>query len=367
MKRKARLADLDPVIGLELFVLDDHLDAEVVLGPGTFFVRESIDWDSLAIGNDGHYAAIELTKSGVDTLAALEALARAAGVPAENLIALGLKDASATAIQYVFARKGLVERALPLEAEGVRARLIGYVSRKPRRAHMLGNEFAVYFELDPREEKRATQLIDELSRRGLPAYYGYQRFGVQRPITHILGKHALTGREELFVHYLMASAFPLEGWEGIESRISRSFRASGLRYERLCRSRRYGKCSEAIERALRGLCVDAFQAYAFNLLLNKLARERGLEAIRGELPSLGCRSEEFQRAYSELLRAEGVDPGVVKDPRLRCWQRKGIFRPERLTLTCGGGTCKLSFSLERGMYATILLRELFRDGLAVEL
>ncbi|MDD1743778.1 MAG: tRNA pseudouridine(13) synthase TruD, partial [Methanomassiliicoccales archaeon] len=161
---------------------------------------------------------------------------------------------------------------------------------------LIGNRFRIrvrdcYFE---GEELRSTMartvsLLDEL--RGFPNFFGVQRFGSLRPITHIVGKHIIKGEFEEAVLAYAANPVPAESEEAREARRfiqeTRDF-SEGLKrlprtlmFERIIAghlAQRPGDFPGAImamPRNLQMMFVHAYQSYLFNRVLSERIR-RGL-------------------------------------------------------------------------------------------
>lgn len=356
---------LDYTAGMKYSLTRLKVDYEYKPGPENFAVREVVDHALISrsaeqAGRDS-YIVIRVVKKGVDTLEALRVLSRRLGLPPENIYFHGLKDKNATTTSYFYVRRLLIdEKILPFEEGNVSFRVEGYLEAKPK-GLLKGNEFEVTLKdvknSLPEAIKKIMYLIE---RHGLPAYYGYQRFGARRHNTHILGKLIITGREDLFATWLLKAIYPLEDLDATVRRLEGSYR--NLYYESLYTGSRYSSLGlKRFARSLHGLAVDAYASYLFNLLLNSIIERRGYLKLDNSYPMPGCSSA--VELYREILRIEGVS--VEKIRLLPCFYRKGMFKPLNTELTCNGGVCRLKFTLEPGQYATVVLRELFKDNLVL--
>jgi tRNA pseudouridine13 synthase len=129
-------------------------------------------------GGSGEHLYLLVEKRGLTTPALLAHLRRALQVPPQALGHAGLKDAQAVTRQWI----SVHSRAdLPLEGVETPALRILEVSRhtnKLRRGHLAGNRFAVVLRgaLPP---PGFADLLNTLSHRGFPNYFGPQRFGAR--------------------------------------------------------------------------------------------------------------------------------------------------------------------------------------------
>lgn len=346
---------MDYAIGLKYCLTDLKLSAKFAPAPGTFLVEELVDFEKIGFSEErGEYAVIRVVKEGVETYKALGALSRSLGIPPGNILYFGLKDKEASTISHFFVKSSLLRGArFPISLKGVKFEHVGFAQGKPPREAFLGNKFTVRIkgasEEDAETLRRIMRAIEE---RGLPSYYGYQRFGAKRANTHLLGRYIARGREDLFAYYLLSPSSAIEHGEFLK-RARGEY--AGLRYERAY-----------VERGLRGLDsrvlslhVEAFASYLFNLLINYVIESGGYSALDSDLPMPGC--PEAPSLYGEVLRAEGVPEGALR--KLPCFYRHGLFRPEGVNIIYGDEGITLSFTLRPGLYATIVLREIFKDNL----
>jgi len=269
---------------------------------------------------------------------------------------LGLKDTNAVAYQVlllynckrptkIYRSKNLtaciISESIPLQHEG--------------------NEFSILIEL---EDKSCVQ---ELLRRvaavsrGLLNFFGYQRFGILRPLNHELGKLLLLDMEELAIRVLCTHyrrSIPRRGYE-----------------HRIC-------VSGQIPHFLKVLFLESYQSYLFNRALSmlwidtidSLDPRQAVEALRGMLiPIPGYRS--IKRVLRSMPRLAALLDSVLsvegftikefehftKRKRLPGAFRRAVVTPQFLKVEALENTkVLLEFRLPSGSYATILLREILR-------
>ncbi|ADV65393.1 tRNA pseudouridine(13) synthase TruD [Desulfurococcus mucosus] len=354
---------LDYVTGLKYCLTDLKVGCWYRVSPDTFRVREIVDAEGFTHqaprGRDG-YIVLRVVKRGVDTFEALRLLSRRLGIPVGNIYFHGLKDRNATTTSYFYVKRLLVdETVFPLEEKGVSYEIAGYTRSKPHPGLFKGNEFEVVVDgVNRSQQESLIRITGLIEMHGLPSYYGYQRFGVRRHNTHLLGKFFLKHYEDLFAKHLLETVYPFEDFEAVLKRVRRNY--VGLHYENLYAETRYsGRGLSMVVEALHGIIVDAYAGYLYNLLLNKVVEEKGYKGLDEEYPMPGC-SGAIQ-LYSDIFKAEDVDPAEAK--RLPCFHRRGLFKPLNTRVSCSGGSCRLVFSLGPGLYATVVLRELFKENL----
>ena len=334
-------------------------------------------------GSSGGYCSYLVAKRGLPSTAAAAMLARLLGAPWASVA--GLKDTEATTVQEV-CLPCPPNPPMRLAVRGrLWARLLGRRGRCPRRGELRGNCFTVVMEAPgPREAAEAAETLRQLAAQPLPAYYGYQRFGTRRPNTHIVGLLLIRGDYEQLIYELLASGYPDESpdakacrrarWSPPECRRSRLYEAAIA--ERL-KTTPMGPRS-LLPRTVAELAAGAVQAYIYNYYLS-LRIERGHPltvrltgerlAVNGTpmapVPGVGKRVGAGGEARKLLLEAiemvgltvEQLSNPAPGSPRLRGYWRPVAMTVQGLKVAVEDDRLVLRFCLEKGMYATTLLRE----------
>lgn len=146
--------------------------------PEDFMVNEQMD---IALSGAGEHLWLQVRKTGANTDWVAGQLARCAQVPASEVGYAGLKDRHAVTTQWFSIQlpgKSDPDFAdLPPEIE------ILYQQRhdkKLRRGALLNNQFILSLRHCSGDFAAAQAICAEISQRGLPNYYGEQRFGHNR-------------------------------------------------------------------------------------------------------------------------------------------------------------------------------------------
>lgn len=379
-------------------------------------------------GGSGEYTWFLIEKKSIDTVTALRLIGKALGIDYRALTVMGLKDARALTFQLACV-KGVKPENFP-SCVGDRVRILA-AFRMPFKLtpNMLyGNQFEINVRRLTLGKSEAMSRIDEIWEEiketgGAPNYFGYQRFGTIRPITHIVGKCVLKGMFKEAVYELLTKVFPHESERSKEARkyLASTWDLKGalklfprnLHHERMViqylikHSDDYFGAIRTLPLQVRRLFVEAFQAYVFNRVLSKRLEE-GIpisKAIAGDLVALhGAGSTSILRANDsnleklnrlinlgkaevvanvvgyatvlpegipgelerEVLREENVSIENFKVHHMPEVSSRGGTRP--LALKPGnfkatvvdaelGCLAAFSFTLRKGMYATVLLRE----------
>ncbi len=143
-------------------------------------------------GDEGEHLLLGVCKRGLDTLEMARRLARHAGVHPRAVGFAGLKDRHALTWQRfsVHLPRGEVDWS-GLEDETLRIEPLGHRRRKLRRGELAGNRFLLRLR-DTAGERAAAEAVLAACRRGIPNYFGPQRFG--RGASNLIRAQALFAR-----------------------------------------------------------------------------------------------------------------------------------------------------------------------------
>jgi len=366
----------------------------------------------------GNYVWIEVEKRDVDTIAAARRIAKMLGVGLNKVSFGGLKDTRAIAYQLISVEGACVDPSKLQLGGKVRVLRTWRMSKHITPSDIYGNLFIVRV----REVDRSivVEMVDEILKLGTLAYYGYQRFGTIRPITHLIGKRMIKGDLEGAINYILCWTSPYEGdyvkrareyacrgeYEKALEKMPRRYHEERALLKALIREpRNYANALRKLPIQLLRLFVEAYQSYLFNKLLSERVKE-GLPIDRptpGDLVALldergiptfhvikvnerlieGLNARRFALVLPVVGYAVRLPDGKMGDVTLRVLKSEGVgledFRlkwyPQisprghyRLTITkpedarCEvvDGDLVLSFRLRRGEYASMVLREIVK-------
>jgi tRNA pseudouridine13 synthase len=263
---------------------------------------------------------------------------------------------------------------------------------------------------------------------GVPNFFGHQRFGTLRSNTHIVGRLLLSGDFESAVWEFLTSAYAGETQEAIDFRTDLgetrdivaglSMCPSRLSYERIIlqhlskNPRDFLGALRLLPRDLLSIFVRAHQSYIFNLVLSRrLENESPFEPRAGDIIEVGSderlvvgesislgdadslQAEDRGRIVYSLVGYASEAEGPVSNEVMEMMGKMGIgssffyirqmpdisprgsYRSIRCSVhdlsvkpaarTSGdGSSLVLSFRLEKGCYATAVLREYMKAGIS---
>ncbi len=378
--------------------------------PDDFQVEEL---PTVAPGDRGRYRFYRLTKAGLGTIEAIEAIRRRWNLAGPQIQYGGLKDRHARTIQYLTIADG---PARSLREENYALEPLGLLPHPYGPAHFRGNRFVVVLrDLGRESADAAIRAAAELANDGLPNYFDDQRFGSVGPAGDFIARAWLRGDHERALR--LAIAEPTDSdrpdlraekalardhwgdWTALKAALDRSHTRSLATYLVDHPDDHRGAFAR-LRRELRSLYFSAYQSYVWNLALSRLIEgrtrpdqrvavafktatlpiHRGLDAnqaaalhtTRLALPS-SRNSEpagEAGTAFAAVLGAEGLawnDFRVkhLKDVFFSKGDRAATFRPEALAWSSHADELypkrrkvELRFDLPRGAYATLVVKRL---------
>jgi tRNA pseudouridine13 synthase len=418
-----RVPKLEKTLGMEVYASKTPgISGRIRQFPQDFVVEEVLVDGSSAevaqvektvqVAGRGRYLVCVLVKKNWDTLLAVEAIAEKLGISPESISIAGIKDARAVTAQHIS-----IGRVTPQQVSQVKIRDIGLVplrfaNEKIHSGLLLGNLFRIVIRAiaysSSQIEKRIENIWNELSSLGgIPNFFGHQRFGTVRPITHIVGKHIVRGEWKRAALAFLAMPSQHERPETREAREwlwnTRDFKEAldrfprQLKYEHLMLSHLAKHSNDfvgAFRRLPTKLCklfVQAYQSFLFNRFLSARMREKMPlnHVLNGDytvkvnnltyvaLPLIGFkqsvsagRQGEIEK---EILEAENVNPNDFRVPQMPKISSSGglravlapvesfsVEKPIEDEANPSRQRVKMSFTLPSGSYATVLLREFIK-------
>lgn len=375
--------------------------------PDDFLVEEIPSY--LPCGT-GEHCYLTIEKRGITTLEAISRIAAALKVQEREVGYAGMKDAAGVTRQTISIQRTTPSRALALELTGITVLSAALHSNKLKVGHLRGNRFRVVIRgVSGGAEQLVPAILEVLGKRGVPNYFGYQRYGAQGN-SHLIGAAMLRRDWRECVDRLIGDpdAVRDEGWSAAIGAYRQGALGEALRlFPRHCRSERdvlqrlvarpgeYEKAFSAVHPRLKKLYLSALQSFLFDQTvaarIDKIDRlmagdlackhangacfpvdDAAAEQGRGDAfeisptgPMFGCRMKRPEGAVRELedgiLERAGVEPSLFDLPG--GLPMEGERRPLRvpagdLSWSPAGDAVTVAFSLPKGSYATSLIREI---------
>ena len=300
---------------------------------------------------EGEHVYVKLRREGWTTRSMQEELARLFGLDTRSVGCAGLKDKCAVATQtfslHLFGVSeeevaSRIQEALPFEVIGVRRH-----RNKLKTGHLLGNRFVIrVLSPEPGAEERVPGIVEALRERGLPNFYGSQRFGhgganIEEGRRILLGElrrkpwqsRFLLSAYQSYLFNLWLAERIRAGWFGqlLPGDIARKQDTGGI-FE------------------VEDAPTDQLRFQGREISYTGPIYGKRLRWATGEPGQLEAR----------ILKDAGVTTEMLRRTRLDGTRRLACIFLSDLCVEPETGCLTFSFSLPKGAYATILLREFMK-------
>ena len=377
-------------------------------GSEGFMVSELVDESldiSLSYDEKHRYPLYVLEKQDIDSNHALFEIERELHM---RFRVMGIKDAKAVTTQYAGMERVMRNPPAELRSRHTRLTLRGFTKHPLEKRFLAGNKFEIRI-----YNVRSSDLsgfVPQISKVG--NFYGLQRFGSERLVTHLVGreivKRNFTQAVELLLSY--TTEFDSQMSREIRNRCAdpRNYQQvlkmlpRGMDIERqvlsaLVAGRNAIAALRAVPIMIRRLFVQAYQAYIFNRCLSR-AIMRGEDLLQPQAGDLCFEMEglitfgriikynphsntklvpairmagytfqpgkgRFENITTAILHEEKVAPKDFYIKEMQELSHQGGFRQASLWCTdfwYEQDPLRVSFKLPKGSYATTLLREIIK-------
>ena len=295
-------------VGMAYYVSDaDGVGGTLRVDPEDFEVRELERFDTHPVDADpGDFGQLVLrvTLRGWDTNDFVRQLTNQMGISRERVSWAGTKDKHAVTTQLFTVKQADPEDVLEITNADIE--VLGRAGRGLQFGDLAGNAFVIRV-TDPDRPENADTITDQLrafagsdEHVGVPNYFGQQRFGSRRPVTHTVGLHVVRGEWREAVLAYVGNPSETEPEDTQDARTFVDGQAASddpdwqealermpnrLRYERSMLHRLHQDGAEtpddwrhaleAVPSNLQRLFVNAAQSYVFNRILSERL-EQGL-------------------------------------------------------------------------------------------
>lgn len=301
------VAEIDKILGIETYITETAgIGGKIRESAEDFIVEEILVDGSKAQINPSEQKRVlgsslerqrhllcVMIKHHWDTLIAAKSVARQLGMGQNSVQIAGIKDAKAVTAQYISIENVSMEDAAKVDIRDITLRPIGYMRNPLSLFYLLGNSFKIEITGLIHEESFIKEQIEHTITKinqigGIPNYYGHQRFGTTRPITHLVGKAILQGSFEeaamIFLAKPSPDEHPISRQARSELQDKRDFKLAldhfpmQLRYERSMLNYLVEKPDDfagafnVLPAKLQGLFIQAYQSFLFNRFLSERAK-----------------------------------------------------------------------------------------------
>lgn len=367
-------------------------------------VDESLDI-SLSYHESHRYPLYILEKQDIDSNHALFEIEHELHI---RFRVMGIKDAKAVTTQYAGMERVMRNPPAELRSRHTRLTLKGFTKHPLEKRFLAGNKFEI--RIYNVRSSDLSSFVPQISKVG--NFYGLQRFGSERLVTHLVGREIVKRNFIQAVELLLSytTEFDTQMSREIRNRCTdpRNYRQvlkmlpRGMDIERqvlsaLVAGRNAIAALRAVPIMIRRLFVQAYQAYIFNRCLSR-AIMRGEDLLQPQAGDL-CFEMEGPVTFGRIIkynpnsktklvpairmagytfqpgkgRFENITRAILQEEEVAA---KDFYIKEMQELSHQGGfrqaplwctdfwyerdPLRVSFKLPKGSYATTLLREIIK-------
>src|SRR4051812_40028172 len=180
-----------------------------------FFVQELPLYEP---SGQGEHVYAEFQKIGLTTFDAIDRIGRALYVSSRDIGYAGLKDARAITRQIFSIPNTTEEAVMKLKLPNIQPLWAARHGNKLRLGHLAGNRFAIKVrDVIATDVVKLSPLVEILKTRGMPNYFGEQRFG-RRGDNHLLGAALVRGDDEGLLKILLGTPHPQDDSQSMGAR-----------------------------------------------------------------------------------------------------------------------------------------------------
>jgi len=309
---------------------------------------------------EGEHLFLWVQKHDVAAEELVRQIATSLGISRDDVGVAGLKDRRAITRQYVSVPAACEENVAAIETDAIRILAARRHGNKLRTGHLRGNRFEIVLrDVDQGSDSQtARQIANRIRQQGFPNYYGEQRFGAGGE-TFALGLDLLSGRKTPRDIPHRQRRFLLRlALSSVQSALFNAILSQRLR-------------DEILQTVLVGDVMQKRETGGLFVAEDIAAEQRRLESgetvITGPMfgPKMRRPAGDAAKREADVLREHGLTP-----EHFAGWKRllPGTRRPllafaSGLSIEQTGNSLRLAFGLDRGVYATTLLREFQKPDL----
>ncbi|OPY33266.1 MAG: putative tRNA pseudouridine synthase D [Methanomassiliicoccales archaeon PtaU1.Bin124] len=419
-------------LGMEVFYTDTPGIGGKLKVQAEDFVVDEVS-KVLPRSDNGKYVIATVTSTNWEMNRLVRQLSKALGISRTKIGFAGTKDKRAVTTQLLSFEAPL-EAVQALNVHQVEVRDVFRSNKHLTIGDLVGNRFAIKVrDCNIKGEELQASVHSTQERlealRGFPNFFGPQRFGSIRPITHLVGRSIVKGDMEGAVLWYVAQPDEEEDEQSREARkrlqeerdyaAALSYFPQKLTFERMVigwlerHPEDYVGAIRVLPSNLQMMFVHAYQSYMFNRILSERIRrglplneplpgdvvlpadkdglpdhdkhvpvtENNMDLVRKQVrdgrafisgvlygqDSVLAEGQmgEIERSVvgSEGLKLEDFKVPQIPDCNSRGSRRELVAGYKDLKTQCSDDVLDISFTLGKGCYATVLLREFMKSPL----
>jgi tRNA pseudouridine13 synthase len=333
------------------------------------------------------YVWFTLKKKNWDMFKALKFIARQLDVSVKRFGYAGTKDKNAVTYQTVSVFSVSIERLKSVSLKDIELSDFRYADRDIGIGDLEANRFRITIrDLSKADERRIKGAAVRIRKSGVVNFFGYQRFGSGRKITHLVGKYIIKNDLKKAVWAYLAKSSKSETLKRrmareklMETRdITQALKDfSGMKFELAMLNHLkkypndYAGALRKLPFGLKKMFIHAYQSFLWNEIAKKTKSKKNIK-----IPLIGYETDigkyaEIKDVIKIILDYEKIKPEDFKIKPMPELSSKGdernlIIFPKELEykfendeINKGKLKAVVEFELAKGSYATEVVRQMF--------
>jgi len=146
---------------------------------------------------NGEHLVLKIRKKDMTTWQLVQKISEITGSKTRDIGYAGLKDKDGVTTQYISLYKKYEDNIDKIEDKDIKILQTFYHNNKIRIGHLKGNKFYIKFKkVNPVDARKIENIVKIISKEGIPNYFGYQRFGIEKD-NYKIGKDILFGKRDI--------------------------------------------------------------------------------------------------------------------------------------------------------------------------
>ena len=380
--------------------------------PEDFRVEEI---SSIKPKKQGSHSIYLLEKNNLDFLSAEREIRRKIKFKQTNISFAGIKDRRAITTQYITI-KGKYGNKIDFKKNQISLKNIGFTNKPLETGDLKGNKFIITLrDLTEEDVKKIKSNIEKIKNLGFINYFDSQRFGEVLGEEGFIAKHLMRENYELALKLYLSPSDKISPtkkqaheiiqknwgkWKKILG-LLRNIESTGNEQKiiiSLEKNNDFLKAFKVIELKVREILMASYQSYLWNrclseLIKSKITNTKEIEYAAGKLnfpeltkepysqleqieipmidKNIEFKNQEVNNIMQRILKKEKLTQDQLRIKKMgniffKSRNRKLIIHPKGLesistgkdTVNPGKQQLKIKFELQKGCYATILLKTL---------
>jgi tRNA pseudouridine13 synthase len=298
------VSELENKIGINLYSTDTRgLGGQLRQEVDDFIVKEITN---RAEEKEGKYLVLEVTKRDWDTHHLTRTLAKVLRISQKRVGVAGTKDKRAITTQKISIFDIDASEVENVHLKDVELKVLGRSRKSIELGDLWGNDFVITIRdiaSSPEDTKKLLEKTtnEVLAQGGVPNFFGIQRFGSIRPVTHLVGKFIVEGDFEKAALLYIAEPFPeepddtkkarqavkdtLDFKEGLKAYPLRLGHERAMMNHLIANPNDFAGAFLVLPKNLYKMFVHGYQSYIYNTILCRRI-EKGLslnQAVEGDM------------------------------------------------------------------------------------